>query len=202
MAKEEKFTFLSADGKTTISAVKWLPENGEYVAILQITHGMNEYVGRYKAFAEFLTENGFMVVGHDHLGHGDSVLSEEKRGYFAEEDPSDKLIEDMNQLRQIVQTQNKDVPYFMMGHSMGSYMLRKYLTKYNDNLRGAIIMGTGSVPDFQIGVLVLMVAGGIAGGICGRTINKKIDEKTVDKLFIALMVLMIVINIYNIFKFM
>ena len=61
---------------------------------------------------------------------------------------------------------------------------------------------TGSVPDFQIGVLVLMVAGGIAGGICGRTINKKIDEKTVDKLFIALMVLMIVINIYNIFKFM
>mgnify|MGYP004456111947 FL=1 len=148
MAKEEKFTFLSADGKTTISAVKWLPENGEYVAILQITHGMNEYVGRYKAFAEFLTENGFMVVGHDHLGHGDSVLSEEKRGYFAEEDPSDKLIEDMNQLRQIVQSQNKDVPYFMMGHSMGSYMLRKYLTKYNDNLRGAIIMGTGSVPDF------------------------------------------------------
>ena len=58
---------------------------------------------------------------------------------------------------------------------------------------------TGSVPDFQIGVLVLMVAGGIAGGICGRAINKKIDEKTVDKLFIALMVL---INIYNIYKFM
>ena len=58
---------------------------------------------------------------------------------------------------------------------------------------------SGSVPDFQIGVLILMVAGGIAGGICGRAINKKIDEKTVDKLFIALMVLMIVINIYNIF---
>ena len=55
---------------------------------------------------------------------------------------------------------------------------------------------------YQIGVLILMVAGGIAGGICGRAINKKIDEKTVDKLFIALMVLMIVINIYNIFKFM
>ncbi len=61
---------------------------------------------------------------------------------------------------------------------------------------------TGSVPGFQIGVLVLMVTGGIAGGICGRAINKKIDEKAVDKLFIALMVLMIVINIYNIYKFM
>ena len=61
---------------------------------------------------------------------------------------------------------------------------------------------TGSVPEFQIGVLILMVVGGIAGGICGRVINKKIDEKTVDKLFIALMIGMIAINIYNIYKFM
>ena len=68
MAKEEKFTFLSADGKTTIHAVKWIPEDGKYEAILQITHGMIEFVERYRLFAEFLTENGFMVVGHDHLG--------------------------------------------------------------------------------------------------------------------------------------
>lgn len=60
---------------------------------------------------------------------------------------------------------------------------------------------TGSVPDFRIGVLALMVAGGIAGGICGRAINKKIEEETVDKLFLALMVVMIAINIYNIYKF-
>ena len=63
-------------------------------------------------------------------------------------------------------------------------------------------IATRSVPDFMIGVLLLMVAGGIAGGICGRRINKKIDEKAVDKLFIALMVVMIIINIYNIYKFM
>lgn len=61
---------------------------------------------------------------------------------------------------------------------------------------------TGSVPVFQIGVLILMAAGGIAGGVCGRVINKKIEEKTVDKLFIGLMILMIVINIYNVYKFM
>ena len=59
---------------------------------------------------------------------------------------------------------------------------------------------TGSVPEFQIGVLVLMVVGGICGGICGRALNKKIEEKTVDRLFIGLMVLMILINIYNIFR--
>ena len=63
MAKEEKFTFLSADGKTTIHAVKWIPEDGKYEAILQITHGMIEFVERYRPFAEFLTENGFMTWG-------------------------------------------------------------------------------------------------------------------------------------------
>ena len=146
MAKEEKFTFLSADGKTTIHAVRWIPEDGNYEAILQITHGMIEFVERYRPFADFLTQNAFMVVGHDHLGHGDSVASREDWGYFAE-NPSDTVIADMHTLRTMVQKENPGVPYFMMGHSMGSYMLRKYLTVYNDDLRGAIIMGTGCVPD-------------------------------------------------------
>ena len=60
---------------------------------------------------------------------------------------------------------------------------------------------TQSVPQFKAGILILMVIGGIAGGICGRAINKKIEAKTVDKLFIGLMVVMIVINVYNIYKF-
>ena len=146
MTKEEKFTFLSADGKTTIHAVKWIPEDGKYEAILQITHGMIEFVERYRPFADFLTKNAFMVVGHDHLGHGDSVASKDDWGYFAE-NPSDTVIADMHTLRTMVQKENPGVPYFMMGHSMGSYMLRKYLTIHNDDLRGAIIMGTGCVPD-------------------------------------------------------
>lgn len=145
--KEEKFTFLSADGKTQIHAVKWMPDDGKYEAILQITHGMIEYIDRYRAFAEFLCTNQFMVTGHDHLGHGDSVNSKEDWGYFAEENPSDILIEDMHTLRTMIQKENEGVPYFMLGHSMGSYMLRKYLTIHNDNLRGAVIMGTGCVPD-------------------------------------------------------
>lgn len=62
MAKEERFTFLSSDGKTQIQAVKWIPEDGTYSAILQITHGMIEFVERYKPFAKYLTEHGFLVV--------------------------------------------------------------------------------------------------------------------------------------------
>lgn len=141
------FTFLSNDGKTAVHAVKWTPDNGEFKAILQITHGMVEFIERYAAFAEFLTENGYMVVGHDHIGHGQSVASKEDWGFFAEENPSDVVVADIHKLRTLVQEENPDVPYFMMGHSMGSFMLRKYLALHNENLRGAIIMGTGFIPE-------------------------------------------------------
>ena len=141
--KVESFSFLSKDGKTNIHAVKWMPDSGEYKAILQIAHGMVEYIERYEAFARFMTDNGYMVVGNDHLGHGESVVSKADWGYFMEDTPSDALVEDMNTLRSVVQKENKGVPYFMFGHSMGSYMLRKYLTLYNDDLRGVVFSGTG-----------------------------------------------------------
>ena len=97
--KNEVFSFLSKDGKTNIHAVKWIPDSGEYKAILQITHGMIEYIERYEPFAKFMTENGYMVVGHDHLGHGESVNTKEDLGFFADVDsPSDYLIEDMHKL--------------------------------------------------------------------------------------------------------
>ena len=65
----KQFSFLSADRHTRIYAVKWLPDNQQYNAVLQITHGMMEHIMRYQEFAEFLTTQGFLVVGHDHLGH-------------------------------------------------------------------------------------------------------------------------------------
>ncbi len=140
------FNFLSNDGKTVVHAVKWTPDSGGYKAILQITHGMVEFIERYEPFAEFLTAKGYMVVGHDHIGHGQSVISKDDWGYFCEENPSDTLVEDMHKLRTIVQEEYPKLPYFMLGHSMGSFMLRKYLAFYNENLRGAIIMGTGFTP--------------------------------------------------------
>ncbi len=144
---KEDFGFLSADKKTQIHAVKWMPDTREWTAILQITHGMQEYIERYQEFAGFLTDRGFLVVGHDHLGHGESVYDENAYGFFTEQSPSDTLICDMHTLRTIVQKENPNIPYFMLGHSMGSYMLRKYITLHNDHLRGVIIVGTGSMPD-------------------------------------------------------
>lgn len=148
--KKSIFEFLSADGGTKIHAVKWEPDTGEIKGILQITHGMVEYVERYDAFAEYMTQKGFLVVGHDHLGHGDSVASQEYWGYFAPENGSDILVEDMNTLRTMTQKEYPGIHYFMLGHSMGSFLLRKYLSKYGQNLRGAIIMGTGSKLDKDV----------------------------------------------------
>lgn len=147
MATEEVFQFASKDGRTKIHAVKWIPDAGEYKAVLQITHGMIEFIERYRNFAEYLTKNGYLVVGHDHIGHGASVVSDEDWGYFAPEHPSDILVEDMHELRLLVQKENPGKPYFMLGHSMGSYMLRKYLALHGEGLAGAIVMGTGYMPD-------------------------------------------------------
>ena len=146
MTKEEVFSFPSADGRTTVHAVRWTPEDGKYRAVLQITHGMVEYIERYRAFAEFLNDNGFLVVGHDHIGHGESVVSKDEWGFFAEH-PSDTVVADMHTLREITRKEHPGVPYFMLGHSMGSYMLRKYLAKYRKGLDGAIVMGTGCIGD-------------------------------------------------------
>jgi alpha-beta hydrolase superfamily lysophospholipase len=106
---------------------------------------MVEYIERYAAFAEFLTGKGILVTGHDHLGHGQSVSSQEDWGYIGLPHPSNLMVEDMHTLRTMVQAQYPDVPYFMMGHSMGSYMLRKYLCIHPDGVDGAILMGTGTV---------------------------------------------------------
>lgn len=143
----EYFEFLSADKRTKIHAVKWLPDDGRHSAVLQITHGMQEYAERYAEFAEFLTKRGFMVVGHDHLGHGASVASAKEFGYFTQKNPSDVLVMDMHALRTAVQKECGDEPYFMLGHSMGSYLLRKYITLHSKKLSGAILVGTGSMPD-------------------------------------------------------
>lgn len=147
MAKKEYFTFLSSDKKTKIHGVSWTPESGEYTAVLQICHGMTEYVERYQEFAAYMTEHGYLVVGHDHLGHGDSVRSREDWGYIADERGEQYMIADIHKVRKITQRENPGLPYFILGHSMGSYLLRKYITRYGEGLSGAIIVGTGSVPD-------------------------------------------------------
>ena len=145
MVKRE-FTFPSADGKTAIHAVEWLPE-GAPRAVLQIAHGVSEYVLRYEDFAGYLTERGFAVVGNDHLGHGLSVSDGAPRLYFGPKGSWNWVVEDMEQLRKLTHEKFPNLPYFLLGHSMGSFLTRTLLFRYPDaGLRAAVICGTGWFP--------------------------------------------------------
>ena len=142
MIKDE-FTYLSADKKTNIHAITCLPKDNQFTRVFQIIHGMCEYIERYIPFIEYLTTKGFVVVGHDHLGHGQSVNNPDDLGYFGEPDPSDLLIKDIHSLRKITEKKFPNLPYFICGHSMGSYLLRQYICDYSKGLAGIIIIGTG-----------------------------------------------------------
>ena len=145
MAKVRHFTYHSSDGKTQIHAIEWMPD-GEPAAILQIVHGMQEFIDRYDDFARFLCSHGFLVVGNDHLGHGKSIVSEEKYGYFAENNGNRCVINDMRRLHRSFSEKYPELPYFMLGHSMGSFLARQYLCLYGEFLDGAVISGTAWHP--------------------------------------------------------
>ena len=153
MARNE-FTFPSADGKTQIHAVEWLPD-GEVRAVLQISHGVSEYILRYEPFAEYLAVHGFAVVGHDHLGHGSSSTPDGKPMYFGPKGSWNWVVQDIETRRRLAKEHFPNKPYFMLGHSMGSFLLRTYLICYPGTVDGAIIMGTGQMAP-------LLIAGGKA----------------------------------------
>lgn len=135
----------STDSKNNLNVIIWETEK-EPIGVLQIVHGMAEYIDRYDNFAKYMTEQGFNVIGHDHLGHGHSVSDEHDYGFFAEENGDKIIIEDMHSVTQFAREKWEELPNFILGHSMGSFCLRQYLTKYSNDVFGAIIMGTGWIP--------------------------------------------------------
>lgn len=143
--KKEEFSFRSTSDVCDIRAVRYIPD-GDIKAILQISHGMQEFIDRYEKFAEYLCEKGYLVTGNDHLGHGGSVKSKEDWGYFADKDGNRALIEDLHKLTTITKEKYPNKPYFLLGHSMGSFYARQYICEYGNELNAAIIMGTGHQP--------------------------------------------------------
>lgn len=139
----EEITYLSADKKSTIHAVIWRPE-GEACGVVQIIHGMCEYIERYAPFAQFLTGKGYIVCGEDHAGHGKSASGDDNLGYFNDERSLEMVLADIRFLHQRVKKETEGLPYFILGHSMGSFFCRNYIAKYGAELSGAVVMGTGN----------------------------------------------------------
>lgn len=132
----------SSDQQHQLYVKYWLP-NAKPVAVIQLIHGMQEHIDRYHDFAIFLANQGFLVVGHDHLGHGKTAETKDELGFFAEKNGAVFVVKDVLQVREETLRRAPDLPYFMLGHSMGSLILRNYLSQYPEKeLTGAIIMGS------------------------------------------------------------
>ena len=137
------FYFNSSTGKNKIHARMFVPD-AEPRAIVQIIHGIAEYIDRYDEFMSFLADNGIIAVGTDHLGHGKSIESEEQTGFFAYDNGWDYVVRDEEVLRLAMHENYPELPIIVFGHSMGSFMARTLLIRYPDAFNAAIISGTGN----------------------------------------------------------
>lgn len=163
-------------GAGQIHACRWSPE-GEPKAVLQIVHGIAEFVERYDDFANYLTARGYLVVAEDHMGHGKSINGDGIQGYF--HGGWFTAVEDTMQLLNTTRRENPNIPYILFGHSMGSFMARTILCKYPDSgISAAIVCGTGWQPAFALPALIKVVE-----SICKKTGETKPNEKLQGMVF-------------------
>ena len=141
--RRKDFYIPSRDGVHRLHVVLWEPE-GEVRAVVQISHGMIEMIDRYEDFALFLNRHGYAVIGNDHLGHGLTAGNDADLGYFCLRNMSATVVADLHRVTRYAKKKYKKKPYFMLGHSMGSFMARRYLMTYGMDLDGCVICGTGS----------------------------------------------------------
>lgn len=176
----KEYSFASATGVCTIYGQSWAPE--EVKGVVQIHHGMAEHSGRYISFAQYLCSRGFAVFIHDMANHGKSNQAPELTGYFGEKDGWKNLIQDMKSLMDIAKEEYPQVPYFIFGHSMGSFVSRCFVAKYASDVNGAIICGTaGSNPLAGISVTLSNVIAKVKGSTYKSTLLDKAGFGTYNK---------------------
>ena len=122
----------------------YTPEDGIVTGTLLVIHGMQEHSGRYSALAEYFAGKGFAVLTYDHQGHGKSIGADTESGFFRLNQPHELLISDAEHMSNLLNNRSQDVPHFVLGHSMGSFVTRCLLQRSASSFGGAIIVGTGA----------------------------------------------------------
>jgi len=176
MTNTTTFRFPSCDGQHQIFARQWLPQSGQPKAVVQIVHGISEYIDRYASVARFLADHGYLVVGSDHLGHGRTASGAEEYGFFREQGGWHTVAADVRRLRTLMGQKYPDLPYFMLGHSMGSFLARTYLIDWPGTLTGAIISGTGQEPS------AVVKAGWHLSNLICKTSGPRTHSKLIEKI--------------------
>ncbi len=138
--------YASANGRNQIRTLIWQDDEVQPVAVIQLAHGVVEHIGRYDDFARYLTQFGFVVCGNDHIGHGKSVNDVDELGYIDEQDGYVYMVRDMNTLYRIMHKRYAELPYFLFGHSLGSFLAKIYAANFGSDLAGLVLCGTGMLP--------------------------------------------------------
>jgi len=147
--KMEDTFWIEAEDCTQLYIKKWHTVS-EPKAILQISHGMAEHIMRYEVFAHLFNENGFIVYGHDHRGHGQTGVKQGLLGYLAKSDGFHKAAEDLIAVSNLAKQDHPDLPLFLFGHSMGSFLTRYALLEHSKLYDGIILAGTGSFSKIEV----------------------------------------------------
>lgn len=154
--QKQEFNYMSSNGSTLIHCVKWVPENP--IGVIQIVHGITEHIDRYEEFANYMVNQGYIVIGNDHLGHGKSIITDKPKMFIGELGSWNYLVKDINTLYEII-TEEYKLPIYLIGFSLGSFVSRHYLIDYNPNYQKAILVGTGIQPNIVLNILKLIVKG-------------------------------------------
>ena len=171
----EEFFYDSSNGKDKIHAKIYVPGSEKIKGIIQFSHGMCECVDKYKEFINFVVNNNYVFCGNDHLGHGRSINSEDEKGFFASKNGYKYVVNDLYKMTKYIKKRFPNLPIFLIGHSMGSFIARCYASKYGNNINGLLLCGTIG-PQWPI-------EGGIQ--LADRIIKKHGElyrSKTLDKL--------------------
>ena len=147
MSVNQEFRFPSADGSVSLFGRTWAPENSAPKAVLQLVHGISEHIGRYDHFARYMADHGYLVCAEDHLGHGYTPEDPEDLGYTADADGWVKMTDNVRALHERIQSEYPGIPYFILGHSMGSFLTRSYLIRYPGTVDACALLGTGQQPE-------------------------------------------------------
>ena len=137
----ENLRFPSSDTKHTIAGLVYSRQDVPVRAVLQLSHGMCEYVRRYEPMAKFYAAHGIVLAGNDHLGHGQSAKPGEY-GHYGMPGGRFYLLQDLHTMNTRLHEKFPGVPIFLYGHSMGSFYARWYAERWPDTIRGLILSGT------------------------------------------------------------
>ena len=110
-------------------------------AIVQIFHGMSEHKERYDELCNLLAKFNCVVLISDHRGHGESINESIPLGHFADNDGWRSELKDLNLFAKTIHEKYRNLPYFIIGHSMGSLLACSYLKRYEDSINGVILSG-------------------------------------------------------------